>query len=219
MDPVERYILNNSIPEEDLMKELDRETNLRAMSPRMISGHLQGAFLSILAKSIGAASVLEIGTFTGYSALSLAAGVLDKGGIVDTIEIDDELNDIADSFFSRSEHGHKICRHAGSALDIVPRLDRIYDLVFIDGDKREYPSYWRMLMGDGEFAQYGPKVQGGSVILADNILWYGKVAREIPRNDSQTLAIAEFNRMVKEDERVENIILPLRDGLNLIRVK
>lgn len=218
MNPIDRYILDNSTNEDALMVELDRETNLRAMSPRMISGHLQGSFLRLLAQVMNAHGVLEIGTFTGYSTLSLAAGV-EEGGFVDTIEVNDELEDLARSFFERSCHGHKIRQHIGSALEIAATLNRGYDLVFIDGDKREYPGYWRMLMGDGEFAEHEPMVHSGSIILADNILWYDKVIHEISNNDHQTQAIVEFNKMVKNDPRVENIILPIRDGLNLIRVK
>ena len=145
----------------------------------------------------------------------MAAG-LEEGGVLDTVEVDDELEEFAASFFRRSPHGQKIRQHIGSALEIVPTLGYTFDLVFIDGDKREYPDYYRMLMGDG-----GGKalVHSGSILIADNILWSGKVVQPIARSDRHTQAVVEFNRMVSEDPRVENVIIPLRDGLNLIRVK
>ena len=211
MDRLEQYILDNTKPEEALLHRLERETYLRVINPRMISGHLQGKPLEMLVRMMRPRRILEIGTFTGYSALSLARG-LDEGAFIDTIEVDDELEDIAANYFAESEYGSRIRHHIGSALDVVPRLGEVYDMVFIDGDKREYPDYYRMLM-DGGY------VRSGSVMLADNILWYGKVAEPIARNDRHTEAIVEFNRMVREDERVDNVIVPIRDGINLIRVK
>ena len=215
MDPLERYIHELSSPEEALLHKLDRQTNLRIMHPRMISGHIQGRLLRMIVQMLRPRSVLEIGTFTGYSALSMAAG-LEEGATIDTVEVDDELEPMAQEFFDRSEHGSKIKLHIGSALEIAPTLGKQFDLVFIDGDKREYPAYYRMLMGDGGGA---PLVHSGSILLADNILWYGKVVEEVAHNDRQTQGILEFNRMVRDDERVESFILPLRDGLNMIRVK
>lgn len=211
MDNLEHYILNNTKPEEDLMHRLERETYLRVINPRMISGHLQGKLLEMLVRMMHPRRVLEIGTFTGYSALSIARG-LDDGSLLDTIEIDDELEDIAAKYFSASEYGCRIRQHIGSALDVVPQLGEVYDMVFIDGDKREYPAYYDMLL-DGGY------VRSGSILLADNILWYGKVAEKIAHNDKHTEAIVEFNRKVVEDERVDNVIVPIRDGINLIRVK
>jgi predicted O-methyltransferase YrrM len=177
----------------------------------MISGHLQGKFLEMLVRMLRPRRVLEIGTFTGYSALSIARG-LEEGALLDTIEVDDELEDIAAKYFEASEYGSRIRQHIGSALDIVPRLGECYDMVFIDGDKREYPAYYNMLMEGGY-------VKSGSFMLADNILWYGKVAQPIAHNDKHTEAIVEFNRMVVADSRVESVIIPIRDGINLIRVK
>ena len=215
MDPLERYIHELSSPEEALLHELDRQTNLRIMHPRMISGHIQGRLLRMIVQMLRPKSVLEIGTFTGYSALSMAAG-LEADATIDTVEVDDELEPMAQEFFDRSEHGSKIKLHIGSALEIAPTLGKQFDMVFIDGDKREYPAYYRMLMGDdgGE-----PLVHSGSILLADNILWYSKVVEKVAHNDHQTQGILEFNRMVRDDERVESFILPLRDGLNMIRVK
>lgn len=210
MDVLEKYILANTKPEEELMHLLERETYLRVINPRMISGHLQGKLLEMLVRMLRPKRVLEIGTFTGYSALSIARG-LEGDATLDTIEVDDELEYIAASFFARSQYGHRIHQHIGSALEVVPRLERCYDMVFIDGDKREYTAYYDMLM-DGGY------VRSGSFILADNILWYGKVAQPIAHNDKHTENIVEFNRRVVEDPRVDNVIVPIRDGINLIRV-
>ena len=211
MDLLEKYIHDNSSAEDALLHELDRQTHLQVINPRMISGHIQGKLLELLVKMFRPKHILEIGTFTGYSALCLAAG-LDEDGVVDTCEVDDELEPIAQSFFARSAHGHKIHHHIGSALDIAPKLGKQFDLVFIDGDKREYPAYYNMLMDGG-------LVHSGSILLADNILWYGKVVQPVAHNDLHTQALIEFNRMVVEDDRVESVILPLRDGINIIRVK
>ena len=211
MDLLEKYIHENSSPEDVLLHELDRQTHLQVINPRMISGHIQGKLLELLVKMFRPKSILEIGTFTGYSALCMAAG-LDDDGVIDTCEVDDELEPIAQSFFSRSQHGHKIHHHIGSALEIAPKLGKQFDLVFIDGDKREYPAYYNMLMDQG-------LVHSGSILFADNILWYGKVVQPVAHNDLHTQALIEFNRMVVEDDRVESVILPLRDGINIIRVK
>lgn len=211
MDLLEKYIHENSSPEDALLRELDRETHLRVLNPRMISGHIQGKLLELLVKMFRPQSILEIGTFTGYSALCMAAG-LDDRATIDTCEVDDELQPLAQSFFDRSPHGHKIRQHIGSALDIAPQLGKQFDMVFIDGDKREYPAYYNMLMDNG-------LVHSGSILLADNILWYGKVVQPVAHNDRHTEALIEFNRMVREDDRVESVILPLRDGINIIRVK
>ena len=215
MDPLERYIHDFSESEEALLHELDRETNLRAVAPRMISGHIQGRLLEMLVRMLRPRRALEIGTFTGYSALSMAAG-LEEGAELHTVEVDDEQEEFIRSYFARSPHGRKITLHIGSALDIVPKLGGEFDLAFIDGDKREYPDYYRMLMGDDGGR---PLVHSGAVLSADNILWSGKVVRPVAHNDRHTKAIQEFNDLVAADDRVENVILPIRDGLNLIRVK
>ena len=211
MERLEAYILDNTKPEEELMHRLERETYLRVINPRMISGHLQGKLLEMLVRMLRPKRVLEIGTFTGYSGLSIARG-LDDDALLDTIEVDDELEEIAAKYFEASEYGHRIRQHVGSALEVVPQLGEVYDMVFIDGDKREYPAYYNMLMEGGY-------VRSGSFMLADNILWYGKVAELIAHNDKHTEAIVEFNRMVVEDDRVDNVIVPIRDGINLICVK
>lgn len=215
MDLLEQYVHDFTEPEGALLKELDRETHLRVIAPRMLSGHIQGRLLKMLTMMMRPRHVLEIGTFTGYSALSIAEG-LDDDALIDTMEVEDELEEIAQSFFDRSPHGHKIRLHIGSALELAPRLGHTFDMVFMDGDKREYPDYYRMLMGDIDGKAL---LHSGSVIIADNILWSGKVVEPVAHNDRHTQAILEFNRMVLEDDRVENVIVPLRDGLNVIRVK
>ena len=215
MDLLERYIHEHTEAEEALLHELDCITHQRMVAPRMLSGHLQGKLLMMLTRMMQPKYALEIGTFTGYSALSIASG-LDADAQLDTIEVDDELESLAQSFFDRSEHGQKIRLHIGSALDIAPSLGHSFDLVFMDGDKREYPDYYRMLMGDHGTK---PLVHSGTIIIADNILWSGKVVEPIVARDRHTQALIEFNRMVLDDPRVENVIVPIRDGLNLIRVK
>jgi len=207
---IDRYIEEHTTPEGPLLTELDRQTHLRVISPRMISGRVQGKTLEMLSRMISPMYVLEIGTFTGYSALCLAKG-LQPGGELHTFEVDDELYDLAHSFFSRSEQAKQIKQHTGSALVAAPGLGIVFDLVFIDGDKREYTGYYHMLMDRG-------LVKSGSYILADNVLWYGKILDEVAQNDRHTQNILEFNRTVQDDPRVENVILPLRDGMTLIRV-
>ena len=215
MDALEKYIHDHTSAEDDLLRELDRETNLRVIQPRMISGHVQGKLLEMLVRMHRPRTILEIGTFTGYSALCMAAG-LEEGCELHTCEVEDELEPLSQSFFDRSPHGHKIHLHIGSALEVAPTIDREFDMVFIDGDKREYPDYYHMLMGDNGGK---PMVHSGSVLIADNILWYGKVVQPVAHNDRHTQAIIEFNRIVREDERVESVIVPIRDGLNVIYVK
>ena len=211
MDKLEQYISDMSSPQGELLHELERETYLRVINPRMISGHIQGKLLEMLVRMLRPKRILEIGTFTGYSALSMAMG-LEDGALIDTCEVDDELEMIAADFFERSGLGDKIRQHIGSALEIAPTLGEQYDLVFIDGDKREYTAYYEMLFEHN-------LVHSNSFILADNILWYGKVVEEVGRKDKQTQEIIAFNEYVRNDDRVESVILPLRDGINLIRVK
>ncbi len=211
MEKLEQYIEAMSSPQSDVLHELERETYLRVINPRMISGHIQGKLLEMLVRMLRPRRILEIGTFTGYSAISMAMG-LEEGALIDTFEIDDELEMIAADYFERSGCADKIRQHIGSALEIAPTLGEQYDLVFIDGDKREYRAYYDMLFDHN-------MVHSNTFILADNILWYGKVVEEIARKDRQTAEIVAFNEHVRNDDRVESVILPLRDGINLIRVK
>ncbi len=211
MTALDQYIDNMSSPEDALLHELERETYLRVLNPRMISGHIQGKLLEMIVRMICPQRVLEIGTFTGYSALSMAAGLPD-GGVIDTCEVDDELEMMILDFFERSKYSENLRLHIGSALEIAPTLGEVYDLVFIDGDKREYTAYYNMLFDNN-------LVKSGSWIMADNILWYGKVVETVAKGDKQTQGIIDFNAAVIADPRVENVILPIRDGINLIRVK
>ncbi|WP_346856472.1 O-methyltransferase [uncultured Draconibacterium sp.] len=203
------YILDHIDDEDEILTELDRETNLKVLGARMISGHLQGQVLTMLSKMIGPVSILELGTFTGYSAICLAKG-LQKGGKLITIEIDDELELLAQNYFKKAGLQDKIEQRIGSALDIIPQLNNKFDLVFMDADKREYVNYYNLLID---------KLESGAYIIADNTLWNGKVLDTPKNEDYQTKGILEFNALVKNDKRVEKVILPLRDGMTVIRVK
>ncbi|SDC09665.1 O-methyltransferase [Williamwhitmania taraxaci] len=203
---LERYILEHTKPEDSLLVELDHVTHLRTVQPRMLSGHLQGVVLEMISKMVKPYRILEIGTFTGYSAICLAKG-LATGGILHTIEVDDEMVPIAQEYFDRSEWRNCIKQHVGSALHIVPMLGEEFDLVFIDGDKREYIEYYNTVL---------PFVKTGGFILADNVLWDGKVLEKDPK-DAQTKGIVDFNQYVNCDSAVENVLLPFRDGLMLLR--
>lgn len=206
---IDNYILNHIDAEDEVLTDLDRETNLKVIGARMISGHLQGQVLSMLSKMIQPKYILEVGTFTGYSAICLAKG-LQNGGKLITIEIDDELETLAHKYFTKAGFEGIIEQRIGSALDIIPTLTESFDLVFLDADKREYVNYYQLLID---------KMQSGSYIIADNTLWSGKVL-EIPKDDDfQTQGIIEFNTLIKNDPRVEKVILPLRDGMTVIRKK
>lgn len=206
---LEEYILAHTEPESELLKELTRQTYSKILRPRMLSGHLQGQILAMISKMINPLCILEIGTYTGYSAICLAFG-LKKDGIIHTIEINDELADFTQSFINQSEYKEQIKLHIGNALGIIPNLKITPDLVFIDGDKREYINYFNCVIG---------KVRQGGFIIADNILWDGKVIEEIKPNDEQTIGILEFNNFVQNNNYVENVILPIRDGLMVVRKK
>ncbi len=204
-DELYKYAELFSTQEDDILKNLYRETNIKFINPRMISGHLQGKFLEMISKVSSPSRILEIGTFTGYSAICLAKG-LKTGGILHTIEIDAELEDTALKFFSLSGLENQIIMHIGDAKNIIPEINEIFDIVFIDGDKESYPDYYALVFD---------KVRSGGLIIADNVLWGGKVLSEPSNKDKETKAIMKFNEIAKNDERVENFILPLRDGLNI----
>lgn len=206
---LESYILNHITNEDELLKELGRQTHLKVLRPRMLSGHLQGELLYLLCKMINPKFILEIGTYTGYSALCMAKGLANDGR-VDTIEVNDELLPFINSFLDRTTLKEKINLMVGSAIEIMPTLNELYDLIFIDGDKRQYSEYFNLSM---------ELLRPGGFILADNILWDGKVVQEIDLNDDYTKGILEFNDVVKNDNRVENVILPIRDGISIIRKK
>lgn len=209
MNPLDLYILDHITPEDELLMELNRQTHVKVLRPRMLSGHLQGQFLYLLCKMMNPSRILEIGTYTGYSAICMARG-LAEGGSLDTIELNDELQPFISGFLKKAGLDHVINLHVGSAVDIVPKLQGSYDLAFIDGDKREYPDYYPLVL---------EKVRRGGFILADNVLWDGKVVQPLAPNDSYTKGILDFNRMVADDPRVEKVILPIRDGITVIRKK
>ncbi|MGE0089529.1 MAG: O-methyltransferase [Bacteroidales bacterium] len=206
---IEEYILNHSDDEDPVLAELNRETNLKILRPRMLSGHLQGKILEMLSKMIRPDKILEIGTYTGYSAICLAKGLTEKG-VLHTIEINDELEEIITKYIQKSGLQNQIHVHFGNALEIIPTLNETFDLVFIDGDKREYFAYYKLILN---------YVKPGGFILADNVLWSGKVIELETPDDEYTKGIFDFNDFLKNDKRVEKVILPLRDGLTLIRKK
>lgn len=206
---LDKYITDHIDEEDPVLNELDRETNLTVLGARMISGHLQGQVLSMISKMIEPENILELGTFTGYSAICLARG-LKPGGRLITVEVDDELESIARKYFEKAGVQDQIDQRIGSALEIIPTLTEKFDLVFIDADKREYLAYYNLLID---------RLQSGAYILADNTLWNGKVLDDPKPDDGQTIGILAFNEAIKKDHRVEKVILPLRDGMTLIRKK
>ena len=208
-EAIEAYILQHMDEESDYLKALYRQTHVKLINPRMTSGHLQGRLLKMLVQMVRPQRVLEIGTFTGYSALCMAEG-LEEGAMLHTYEIDDELEDFTRPWIEGSPHGHKVCFHIGNALDEVPHLGETFDLVFMDGDKRQYMQYYEMVM---------QHTSPNAIILADNTLWDGHVVEKAYHGDRQTAAINEFNAYLAADQRVEKFILPLRDGLTMIRKK
>lgn len=208
-EALENYIVEHSEAEPQLLQELARETHLKVLQPRMITGHYQGRVLSLLSRIISPSYILEIGTYTGYSALCLAVG-LRPDGELHTIDINEELEEIQSKYFKRSAYAGQIIRHVGNALDIIPTLKPTFDLVFIDAEKTEYPDYLEAVL---------PRTKPGSLILSDNVLWSGKVAEPPAGSDKATKILMEYNRMLKEDPRVETVLLPIRDGLALSRVR
>lgn len=205
---LEQYITDLAEDEPVLLQELRRETHIKVVQPRMLTGHYQGRLLSILSKLFRPKRILEIGTYTGYSALCLAEGLAPQGEL-HTIEINEELQPIQNKYFERSHYRSSIVQHVGPALEVLPALEPSFDLVFIDAKKVEYPEYYTAVL---------PLLKQGSIILSDNILWSGKVAEEVPEVDKATKALQRYNKMLKDDPRVESIILPVRDGLSLSRV-
>lgn len=206
---IERYIIDHIDEEDAILKEINRETNLKVLSARMLSGHLQGQILSMLSKMIKPSFILEIGTFTGYSAICLANGLAESGKLI-TIEVDDEIASIAGKFLRKSEFADKIEFKTGNALEIIPTLDVLFDLVFIDADKRQYIDYYNQVFD---------KIKPDGYLIVDNTLWSGKVLEAIENTDEQTKGIIEFNNFIKNDNRVEKVILPVRDGISIIRKK
>ena len=202
------YVTAHSDQEPDLLAALNRETHLKVLQPRMLSGHFQGRVLSLLSKIIRPQHILEIGTYTGYATLCLCEG-LAPNGTLDTIDIKEELVDFQRKYFDQSSWGKQIAQHLGQALDIIPTIHKKFDLVFIDADKNNYAAYYELVI---------TKMNKGGIILSDNVLWSGKVVEEADPNDIQTQTLQEYNLLLKNDPRVETVLLPIRDGLTVCRV-
>lgn len=207
-EEIEQYAEKHTKTGPSYLDELTRETWQKVVMPRMLSGHLQGRMLSMISHMIKPLRVLEIGTYTGYSALCLAEGLQNAGELI-TIDINDELGAIQEKYIGKSPYAGRIRRLFGNAMDIIPALNESFDLVFVDADKENYPAYYEMLMS---------RLKPGSFILFDNVLWSGKVLSEPRESDIETIALRELNERLTSDPRIENMLLPLRDGLMLVRV-
>ncbi|RZJ55162.1 MAG: O-methyltransferase [Flavobacterium sp.] len=207
-EELEDYVALHSENEPELLARLNRETHQKIMQPRMLSGHFQGRVLSMLSKLIRPQHILEIGTYTGYASLCLAEGLRDDGTL-DTIDVNEELYDFQRKYFDLSPWTNQITQHLGNALEIIPDIDKKFDLVFIDADKENYINYFEMIV---------PKMAKGGIILSDNVLWSGKVLESVKANDKSTQILLEYNKLLKEDKRVETVLLPIRDGLTVSRV-
>ena len=208
LDPqIEKYIEDHTTPESELLKELNRQTHLRTFYPRMLSGNVQGKFLEMICRMLQPKRVLEIGTFTGYSAIAIAQA-LPKDGLIYTIEVNEEMESFIHEYISKSGLERKIKLFMGDALEIIPSLEEGFDLVFIDADKEQYVDYYKLAK---------TKLKKGGFIIADNVLWSGKVLEKSTKTDKETQGIVEFNEFVKNDIEVEQVMLSIRDGLMLIR--
>jgi caffeoyl-CoA O-methyltransferase len=207
-EDLENYIEQHSQDEPQLLAQLNKETYQKILLPRMLSGHFQGRVLSMLSKLIRPINVLEIGTYTGYSALCLCEG-MQENGVLHTIDIKEELIDFQRKYFDKSPWGKQIVQHLGEAIDIVPTINAKFDLVFIDADKENYINYFNMIV---------PKMNKGGIILSDNVLWSGKILEETNPKDIETKVLKEYNLLLKNDERVETVLLPIRDGLTVSRI-
>ena len=206
-EKLDDYVVAHSQDEPELLQQLTRETYQKILQPIMLSGPYQGRVLSMISKLIRPKSVLELGTFTGYATLCLAEGLHPEGEI-HTIDVNEELEDFQRKYFDKSEFGQQIHQHLGSALDILPKLDKSFDLVFIDADKPNYVNYFHLIID---------KLRPGGIILSDNVLWHGKVIEPVDPKDISTNAVLEFNTLLKEDPRIETVLLPIRDGLTISR--
>ncbi len=207
-EALDNYVVAHSAKEPKLLQQLTRETYQKILQPRMLSGHYQGRILSMIAKIANPKNILEIGTYTGYSALCLAEG-MQKEGVLHTIDVNEELFDFQRSYFDRSEYGGQIVQHLGDATEIIPNLSESFDLVFIDADKPNYPTYFELIIS---------KMNKGGIILSDNVLWSGKVLEKVAEDDESTKALIEYNKLLAEDSRIETVLLPVRDGLTISRV-
>ena len=208
-EKLDSYVVKHTDDEPELLQQLTRETYQKILQPRMLSGHYQGRVLSMISKLVNPENILEIGTYTGYSALCLAEGMKITGEL-HTIDINEELIDFQRKYFDQSQYGPQIIQHLGSALDIIPKLDTTFDLIFIDADKDNYPNYFNLIID---------KLNTGGIILSDNVLWSGKVIEPLKIDDYSTKALLEYNSLLKNDTRVETVLLPIRDGLTISRKK
>ena len=203
---LEQFLLDHTSPEDPVLEDLFRQTHIRFVNPNMATGHIQGKFLEFISHMVSPENILEIGTFTGYSTICLARGLKQDGKLI-TIELNDELKAFSHTYFCRTGVESKIVQLTGMAQKIIPSLDQVFDLVYIDGDKREYTEYYQLVID---------KVKPGGFILADNVIWGGKALDKVTK-DPQTGGIMAFNEMIKNDSTIEKVIIPLRDGLMLIR--
>lgn len=208
-EKIDKYVVDHSQKEPKVLEELSKETWQKVLNPRMLSGAFQGRVLSMISKLIQPKNVLEIGTYTGYSAICIAEGI-HKNGCIDTIDKNEELEDLQNTYFEKSGFQHQIIQHFGNALEIIPKLNKKFDLVFIDADKSNYPNYFHLIID---------MMNPGGVILSDNVLWSGKVIEELDPKDKDTKALLEYNRLLNSDDRIETVLLPIRDGLTISRVK
>ncbi|WP_452228573.1 MULTISPECIES: O-methyltransferase [unclassified Lacinutrix] len=208
-EKLDDYVVAHSQEEPELLQQLTRETYQKILQPIMLSGPYQGRVLSMLSKLIRPKSILELGTFTGYATLCLAEG-LQQEGEIDTIDVNEELLDFQRKYFDKSGYGSQIQQHLGSAIDILPTLDKTYDLVFIDADKPNYSNYFHLIID---------KLNPGGIILSDNVLWHGKVIEPLNEKDVSTKAVLDFNTLLRNDDRIETVLLPIRDGLTISRKK
>jgi len=208
-DEINDYAISHTSKECNLLYELNRKTNTNVLLPRMLSGHLQGRLLSMFSKMISPKRILEIGTYTGYSAICMAEGLVDDAKLF-TIDINDELEDFVRSFFNKSAYSNKIEFIIGNALNVITTLNESWDLVFIDADKENYCAYYELIIDN---------INSGGYLIADNVLWSGKVLDLNKNNDDETQGIHKFNNLINNDSRVENILLPVRDGLMIVRKK
>ncbi len=208
-EKLDDYVVKHSQEEPELLQQLTRETYQKILQPIMLSGPYQGRVLSMISKLINPKSILELGTFTGYSTICLAEG-LQADGEIHTIDVNEELVDFQRKYFDKSDYGQLIHQHLGNALDVIQKLDKTFDLVFIDADKPNYVNYFRLIID---------KLNSGGIILSDNVLWHGKVIETLDSKDHSTKAVLEYNKLLKEDSRIETVMLPIRDGLTISRKK
>lgn len=207
-EELDNYVVKHSQAEPKILQELSRETWQKVLNPRMLSGAFQGRVLSMISKLIQPKSILEIGTYTGYSALCLAEG-LSKDGMLYTVDKNEELEELQYKYFQKSDYKNQITQYVGNALDIIPSIDSKFDLVFIDADKSNYMNYFHLIID---------KMNKGGVILSDNVLWSGKVVEKLDPKDIDTKILLDYNRLLNEDDRLETVLLPIRDGLTISRV-